>query len=348
MRTTLLLAIVFGLLNTTLGQTKKDTVTLIGVGDMMMGSNYPTGGKLPPDDGRGLMKEVEPILQNADATFGNLEGVLLNEGGIAKTCRDPKVCYVFRSPEKYVQNLVNAGFDVMSLANNHSGDFGDLGKRSSIRTLEGAGIQQAGQTNKPYVVFERNGVKYGMAAFAPNTGCPNINDLNEAKKIIRKLDSLVDVVIVSFHGGAEGPQHEHVPRKNELFHGENRGNVYAFAHALIDVGADVVFGHGPHVTRGIEVYKDRFIAYSMGNFCTYGGINVSGINGLAPIVKVYTSNTGIFYKAHITSIKQSFYGPVAIDPEKRVLKRIQLLTQQDFPECKIEIDDLGWVRKKSK
>jgi poly-gamma-glutamate capsule biosynthesis protein CapA/YwtB (metallophosphatase superfamily) len=348
MRTTLLLAIVFGLLNTANSQTKKDTVTLIGVGDMMMGSNYPTGGKLPPDDGRGLMKAVEPILQNADVTFGNLEGVLLNEGGIAKTCRDPKVCYVFRSPEKYVQNLVNAGFDVMSLANNHSGDFGDVGKRSSIRALEGVGIQQAGQTNKPYVVFERNGVKYGMAAFAPNTGCPNINDLTEAKKIIRKLDSLVDVVIVSFHGGAEGPQHEHVPRKNELFHGENRGNVYAFAHALIDVGADVVFGHGPHVTRGIEVYKDRFIAYSMGNFCTYGGINVSGINGLAPIVKVYTSNTGMFYKAHITSTKQSFYGPVAIDPEKRVLKRIQLLTQQDFPECKIEIDDLGWVRKKSK
>ncbi|NOS93132.1 MAG: CapA family protein [Cyclobacteriaceae bacterium] len=348
MRSILLLAIIFGLLTTVSAQSKKDTVTLIGVGDMMMGSNYPNGGKLPPDDGRGLMKEVEPVLQNADVTFGNLEGVLLNEGGIAKTCRDPKVCYVFRSPEKYVQNLVNAGFDVMSLANNHSGDFGDMGKRSSIRALEGAGIYQAGQTNKPYVVFERNGVKYGMAAFAPNTGCPSINDLTEAKRIIRKLDSLVDVVIVSFHGGAEGPQHEHVPRKNEPFHGENRGNVYQFAHQLIDVGADVIFGHGPHVTRAVEVYKDRFIAYSMGNFCTYGGINVSGINGLAPIVKVFTSSTGKFYKAHITSIKQSFYGPVAIDPEKRVLKRIQLLTQQDFPECKIEIDDLGWVRSKTK
>jgi poly-gamma-glutamate capsule biosynthesis protein CapA/YwtB (metallophosphatase superfamily) len=311
---------------------------------MMMGSNYPNGGHLPPDNGLGLMKEVETILQNADVTFGNLEGVLLNEGGIAKTCRDPKVCYVFRTPEKYVQNLVNAGFDVMSLANNHSGDFGDMGKRSSIRSLESAGISQAGQINKPYVIFERNGVTYGMAAFAPNTGCPSINDLMEAKRIIRKLDSLVDVVIVSFHGGAEGPLYQHVPRKNELFHGENRGNVYQFAHQMIDSGADIVFGHGPHVTRAIEVYKDRFITYSMGNFCTYGGINVSGINGLAPIVKVFTSNTGKFYKAHITSTKQSFYSSVAIDAEKQALKRIQLLTKEDFPECKIEIDNLGWVR----
>jgi poly-gamma-glutamate capsule biosynthesis protein CapA/YwtB (metallophosphatase superfamily) len=322
----------------------KDTITVIGVGDMMMGSNYPDKSKLPPQDGILLMKEVEPILKNADVTFGNLEGVLLDEGGIAKTCRNPKVCYVFRTPEKYAQNLSNAGFDVMSLANNHSGDFGDVGKRSSIRALENADIKQAGQTNKPYVIFERQGIKFGLAAFAPNTGCPSINDLPEAKKIIQHLDSIVDIVIVSFHGGAEGPQHEHVPRKDEIFYGENRGNVYRFAHQLIDVGADIIFGHGPHVTRAIEVYKNRFIAYSMGNFCTYGGINVSGINGLAPIVKVFTNASGKFFQAHITSTKQSFYAPVVIDPQKQVLKRIQQLTKQDFPGSKIEINDFGWVR----
>ena len=109
----------------------------------------------------------------------------------------------------------------MSLANNHSGDFGELGKRKSIETLEKAGIQQAGQLNKPYVVIEKNGVKFGLAAFAPNAGCPDINKIGVAKKIIAQLDSLVDIIIVSFHGGAEGPQHEHVPRKNEIFYGEN-------------------------------------------------------------------------------------------------------------------------------
>jgi len=324
---------------------KKDTVTVIGVGDIMMGSNYPDQSRLPADDGLLLMKEVQPILKNADVTFGNLEGVLLNQGGIPKTCRDPKVCYVFRSPEKYVQNLANSGFDVMSLANNHSADFGEMGKRKSIETLAKAGIEQAGQINKPFVIFERSGIKFGMAAFAPNNGCPSINDTTEARKIISKLDSMVDVVIVSFHGGAEGPQHEHVPRKNEIFHGENRGDVYQFAHQLIDAGADIVFGHGPHVTRAVEVYQNKFIAYSLGNFCTYGGINVTGINGLAPIVKVYTDSSGGFFKAQIVSTKQSFYGPVTIDDQKQVLKRIQHLTKHDFPESKIEIDDLGWVWK---
>jgi poly-gamma-glutamate capsule biosynthesis protein CapA/YwtB (metallophosphatase superfamily) len=336
------------LITTNLLAQKKDTVTIIGVGDIMMGSNYPNEYGLPANDGLQLMKEVEPILKNADVTFGNLEGVLLNQGGIAKTCRDPKVCYVFRSPEKYVQNLVNAGFDVMSLANNHSGDFGDSGKRSSIMALESAGIHQAGQAIKPYIIFEKQGIKYGLAAFAPNTGCANINDLREAKRIIARLDSAVDIVIVSFHGGAEGPQHEHVPRKNEIFYGENRGDVYQFAHRLIDVGADVVLGHGPHVTRGVEIYKNKFIAYSLGNFCTYGGINVNGINGLSPIIKVYTNASGAFFKAQIISTKQTTLGPVSIDPQKQVLKRIQQLTKQDFPETSIEIDDNGWIKKSTK
>lgn len=323
---------------------KKDTITIIGVGDIMMGSNYPTAERLPPNHGLDLMKDVESILSSADITMGNLEGVLLNEGGTAKTCRDPKVCYVFRSPQHYVQNLVNAGFDLISLANNHAGDFGELGRKSSIKALEEAGISHAGQTTQPYTIVEKEGVRYGFTAFAPNSGCMNLNDIEGARKIVALLDSLTDIVIVSFHGGAEGPEHQHVPRKNEIFHGENRGNVYAFAHTLIDVGADIIFGHGPHVTRAVEVYKDRFIAYSLGNFCTYGGINVSGINGWAPIVKVYTNSKGDFLKAHITSTIQSYRSPVKIDSQKQVLKRIQELTKKDFPESTIQISENGWVK----
>jgi len=336
------------LLNSSALAQKKDTVTVIGVGDIMMGSNYPTAERLPSNNGLDLMKDVESILSSADITMGNLEGVLLNEGGTAKTCRDPKVCYVFRSPQQYVQNLVNAGFDIISLANNHAGDFGEMGRKSSIKTLEEAGLSHAGQTSKPYTIVEKEGVRYGFTAFAPNSGCMNLNDIAGAKKIVALLDSLSDVVIVSFHGGAEGPEHQHVPRKNEIFHGENRGDVYAFAHTLIDEGADIIFGHGPHVTRAIEVYKDRFIAYSLGNFCTYGGINVSGINGWAPIVKVYTNSKGDFLKAHITSTIQSYRSPVKIDSQNQVLKRIQELTKKDFPESTIQISENGWVRRATK
>ncbi|MEQ1587172.1 MAG: CapA family protein [Cyclobacteriaceae bacterium] len=327
---------------------KKDTITVIGVGDIMMGSNYPNGGALPPNDGTDLFKEVTPILASADITMGNLEGVLLDDGGTAKTCRDPKVCYVFRSPVSYVQNLVNAGFDIMSLANNHAGDFGEIGKTSSMKSLEEACIIHAGQLNQPFTVFEKDGIRYGFTAFAPNSNCQSINDLPAARKIVSYLDSLTDIVIVSFHGGAEGPQHQHVPRNHEIFYGEDRGDVYEFSHALIDEGADIVFGHGPHVTRAIEVYKNRFVAYSMGNFCTYGGINVSGINGWSPIIKVYTNSTGDFLKAHITSTYQTPRSSVKIDSQKQVLKRIQQLTKEDFPECGVEIDDSGWVFKSTK
>ena len=339
------LSLIHSSAHSNLRQFARDTLTIIGVGDIMMGNNYPDDAGLPPGDGQYLFQEVADVLRDADVTMGNLEGVLLDRGGTSKTCRNPKVCYVFRSPERYVQNLVTAGFDVMSVANNHAGDFGETGARSTIRTLEKAGLYHAGQSVKPYTTFEKQGVKYGFVAFAPNGGCANINDLEAARKIVVHLDSISDVVIVSFHGGAEGPLYQHVPKSYELFYGENRGNVYQLAHTLIDAGADIVFGHGPHVVRAVELYKDRFIAYSLGNFCTYGGINVSGINGFAPIVKVFTDNRGGFLQAKITPGIQDFLAPVKIDRQKQVIKKMQELTQQDFPEAKIVIDDEGWVRK---
>jgi hypothetical protein len=322
--------------------TISDTLTIIGVGDIMMGTNYPED-KLPPDNGAQLMKDVEDVLRDADVTFGNLEGVLLDSGGIPKTCKDPKVCYAFRTPVKYVNNLVSAGFDMMSLANNHAGDMGDAGRLSSMRTLHDTGILHAGQLNQKTVTFEKNGVRYGLVAFAPNSNCVPLNDLEGARFLVKQLHDSVDIVIVSFHGGAEGAQFQNVPRSEEIFHGENRGDVYKFAHTLIDAGADIVFGHGPHVTRAVEVYNNRFIAYSLGNFCTYRGISVSGINGLAPIIKVYTDKSGSFLKAQITPTYQSYATGVKIDPEKRVIHKIQELTKKDFPESKIRIDDNGLI-----
>ncbi len=320
----------------------RDTVTLIGVGDIMMGSIHPKP-VLPEKDGEYLMKDVAHILKSADVTMGNLEGVLMDEGGTAKTCRNPDVCYVFKSPTRFVDNLQQAGFDVMSLANNHAGDFGEAGRVSSMRTLENAGISHAGQIQQKYVLFERNGIRFGFTAFAPNSNCLQITDIEEAKAIVSHLDSLAEIVIVSFHGGAEGPDHQHVTRQTETYYGENRGNVYEFSHAVIDAGADVVFGHGPHVTRAIEIYNNRLIAYSLGNFCTYSGINVAGINGQAPIIKVFTTRNGTFIKGEITATFQRYRDRVLIDPEKRAIRKIQELTKKDFPEVPIRIDDNGLI-----
>ena len=316
-------------------------VTIIGVGDVMLGTNYPSAAYLPPNDGKELLKDVNHILKDADITFGNLEGAILNQGPtVKKNCNK---CYSFRMPEKLAENLKNAGFDVMSIANNHAADFGIRGLKNTQKVLKSLGIESAGLSTKPSVIFTKNGVKYGFAAFAPNRGTANIRDIKKAKEIVKELEEKSDIVIVSFHGGAEGANHQHITKKTEYFYGENRGNVYEFAHAVIDAGADVVFGHGPHVTRAIEVYKKRFIAYSLGNFCTYGRFSLQGVSGVAPIIKVKITDDGEFISAKIIPIKQIGRGIVRIDGEKRAIKIIQQLTKTDFPELKLKIEDNGFI-----
>lgn len=324
---------------------EKELITVIGTGDIMLGSNYPSDAKLPVNDGKGLFREVRDILADADVTFGNLEGCFLNKGGQVKSCKGG--CYFFRMPDRYVNYLLEAGYDVMSIANNHGGDFGLPGRENTQKVLKEAGIHYAGlkgvcDTSR----FEKNGVKYGFAAFAPNTGTVSIKDIPAAKKLVSELNLDCDIVIVSFHGGAEGKTHNRVPKKTETFYGENRGDVHAFSHAVIDAGADIVFGHGPHVVRATELYKDRFIIYSLGNFCTAGDFSISGISGYAPIVKVYTDKEGKFVKGQIYSgIQKDKTGPV-IDVNQAAAKEIKRLTELDFPVTGLMISNEGTIERR--
>jgi poly-gamma-glutamate capsule biosynthesis protein CapA/YwtB (metallophosphatase superfamily)/cell wall-associated NlpC family hydrolase len=325
---------------------EKEIVSVIGVGDVMLGSNYPTADKLPPHDGKELLSHVKDILRDADVTFGHLEGCILDKGGNVKNCISG--CYFFRMPDRYVNYLVDAGFDVMNIANNHNGDFGAPGRENTVKVLKAAGLHYAGLKDVCETArFEINGVKYGFCGFAPNSGTVKITELEYAKKLVRELDSDCDIVIVSFHGGAEGKTYTHVTRKTESFYGENRGNVYEFAHAMIDAGADIVFGHGPHVVRAAELYKDRFIIYSLGNFCTSGDFSISGISGYAPVVKVFTDKTGKFVKGQIFSaLQKDKTGPV-LDPDNLAAKEIKRLTESDFPETPLTISHNGIIQLQS-
>lgn len=321
---------------------KTDTLSIIGVGDIMLGTAYPLPKYLPPnDDCAPLLEEVKPILKNADVSFGNLEGCFLNSGPTTKNCKDTLKCYAFRMPDRYAPCLKDAGFTVMSLANNHSGDFGMEGRKNTMRLLDSLGIEYGGLEIKPTAEFEKEGVKYGFVAFAPIRATLDMLDLDMAAQKVRELNERNDIVIVSFHGGAEGREHEHVTRETEEFYGEDRGNVYEFAHLMIDAGADIIFGHGPHVARAIEIYKDRFIAYSLGNFSTYARFNLSGPNGLAPIVKVFTNTNGAFLKGQIFSAQQLGEGGATLDPNQRAFKKIKYLTEKDFPESKIVFEANG-------
>ncbi|NTS42859.1 CapA family protein [Flavisolibacter sp. BT320] len=326
-------------------QPATDTLRIIGVGDIMLGTSFPDG-YLPPDDGRNLLKPVERYLQSADITFGNYEGTLFNGEGQMKKCKDSTKCYAFKTPEHYATYLKAAGFDLMSVANNHSGDFGPEARIQTVRTLQNVGIHSSGTTIQPYVVLRKGGVRYGLASFAPNRGTQNINNLKAAREIVSYLDSICDIVIVSFHGGGEGASWQHVPFQKEIFLGEDRGDVYRFSRAVIDAGADIVFGHGPHVTRAIDLYKNRFIIYSLGNFATYGRFNLDGPNGIAPIMKVCVNRKGEFLKGQIIATRQEGEGGPVPDETGAVIKKIQRLTEKDFPKSKLLIRDDGMVLKR--
>jgi len=325
----------------------KDTISIIGVGDMMLGTNYPSKSYLPPNDGKDILSAVKEILIDANITFGNMEGTLLTGSGNVKQCNDPNVCYAFKSPDHYISYFKEAGFDVVSLANNHSGDFGVPGKTNTVKLLKENNIEFAGLTEYPFTMFEKDSIKYGFCAFAPNNGTININNRQNAISLVRKLDSLCDIVIVSFHGGAEGVNHTHITRNNEYFLGENRGNPYQFSRDVIDAGADIVFGHGPHVTRAIDIYKGRFIAYSLGNFATYGRFNLNGISGIAPIIKVFVSKKGEFIYGQIFSIKQIGESGPILDSEQKALSEIIQLTKSDLPEAPLIIEKNGFIYKKN-
>lgn len=320
-----------------------DTVTIMGVGDIMMGTKYPKPIYLPAGNGEYLWDEARALLKSADITFGNLEGTMLDGEGEPKNCSNPDACYLFKMPSRLSKNLKDAGFDLMSLANNHANDFGETGRKSTLSILDSLKIGAAGSIERPYTIEKIGHLKIGFVAFAPNKGTLTFYDLERAEKIVRKLDSLADMVLISIHGGAEGVKNVHVTRKTEFYYGEDRGNIYEFSHKMIDAGADIILGHGPHVARGIEVYNKRLIAYSLGNFLTYGRFNLRGAAGEAPLLKIKTGPDGEFYSGKIHPFIQSYENGPVKDPTNTVIRTMKKLSEEDFPENTIFIDDQGII-----
>lgn len=320
-------------------------LSVIAVGDIMLGTDFPRN-QLPPDDGKQLLQHVSSILASADITFGNFEGTLLDGGEPAKTCKDPKHCYLFRTPPYYAKNLVNAGFDVVSLANNHARDFGEMGRAASMTALDQHGIRHSGLEGD-VASWQVKGLKVALIAFAPFRGAHDPLMLEQASATVSGLAQRHDVVLVSMHMGGEGEEATRIPFAEETYHGENRGDVAAFSRAVVEAGADLVLGHGPHVPRAIELYKGRLIAYSLGNFCTYYGINVRGLNGLAPMLKVQLAADGAFIHGEIISARQYRpNGPIP-DPSHQAARLIAELTRLDFPATPLEISQNGQISIKS-
>ncbi|WP_163868649.1 CapA family protein [Myxococcus eversor] len=320
-------------------------VRIRAVGDMMLGTTLPEDN-LPPDGGGSVIAGVLPLMQDADVTFANVEGPLCDNGKTTK-CRSSGNCYAFRSPTAYGQFFKDAGVDLASTANNHSGDFGELCRRETESTLDALGIAWSGPPGSVATV-DRNGLRIGMVAFHTSPSCNHLNNTATATALVRAAVAEHDIVIVSFHGGAEGGKALHVPNGREMFFGEDRGDLRAFTHAVVDAGAHVVIGHGPHVVRGLEFYKGRLIAYSLGNFATYGRFNLKGPQGLGMVLEVELNNTGDFTAGRVLATKQMDKGIAVPDEKGAVIKLLQDLTAEDFPDSGARISEDGTLRREGK
>ncbi len=316
----------------------QEVVSFAFVGDIMPGSIY--FGSQTDNRGRTLFDDAKDVFSSVDFTFGNLETTLADSG----KPRNPQREFNFLTPTSYGKILKDAGIGYLSVANNHTYDFGESGIASTLRTLEKNGIYCSGlKRQAPFQLIEIRGIRVAVCAFGFNFYCNQINDLVEVKRILTSAKRNADIVIVSFHGGAEGKKYRNLPRSSESFMGEDRGNLRRFAHFCIDNGADVVYGHGPHIVRAIEIYNDRIIAYSLGNFCTPYGISVNGINAYAPILTVELEHDGLFRQGMIHSLIQyKGIGP-RFDPEQRALKEIRLLSDDNISNGAMNITSTGHI-----
>ena len=308
------------------------------VGDVTPGSKY----GLPPDSGRALFAPTKKALSRPDLMIANLEGTYSSPGPSKCDGADSGLCCAFQAPPSYVKALTWSGIDMVSVANNHSYDYLQGGFDETIETLDGAGIEYTGRPNQVTVV-DVDGVKVAAVAFSPYTWNPSVNDIPAAEKLVAKAARKADVVVVLMHAGAEGADLIHTPNGPEYAFGENRGDSRAFAHAVVDAGADLVLGSGPHVIRGIERYNDRLIAYSLGNFGGWGNFGTGGNLSLSGLLTVKVDAKGRIHGGRWLSLYISGQGAPSVDSGDTAAHLVEDLSSADFPKT-YELDSNGYFK----
>ncbi len=261
-------------------------VTLRFVGDIVL-ANAHVMKTIPSEWDSLYFAAVAGYLRGADASIGNLEGTLTDHAVATKAAGS----YAFRSPPRYAALLRGAGFRVLNLANNHSNDFGPTGYADTLQALREAGVLAAGVKGQA-AMLDVKGLKVAVLGFGFDPGQDTVQDLDNARRLVRSARERAQVVVVSFHSGAKGADALLHPDADERLRGENRGNAVAFARAAIDSGADMVVGHGPHVLRSIECYRGRPIFYSLGNFVGVGGLSIGGLAAVTAIAGVQLGEQG--------------------------------------------------------
>ncbi|GAB4382627.1 MAG: hypothetical protein Kow00121_43180 [Elainellaceae cyanobacterium] len=317
-------------------------ITIKAVGDIIPGTNFPSN-RLPDQDGQWLFDNVKGFLGDSDLLFGNFESTLTDYPYAAKDISQGQT-FAFRTPPSYATLLQQLGFDVLSVANNHSLDFGDQGFADTIAHIQQAGMQAVGR--KDEIIYRTvNGVNLAFIGFSYFPDHNSILDLDAGRNLVEQAKQQADIVIISVHAGAEGTDAIHTRNETEFFFGENRGNLVEFARAMVDQGADLILGHGPHVPRAIELYKSRLIAYSLGNFMGYRTLSTDGTLSYSLILQVQMDSEGVFTTGKIIPVRLNSQGVPYIDDNFTSVPFIRNLLESDFPGTPLLIDEAGQILK---
>jgi hypothetical protein len=316
------------------------TFTLSAVGDTILASapNY-----VPPDGDATMFASLSGALRS-DLQMANLEEPITDVTTSAKCAAASlgKTCFAYRAPSSYAQVLHDAGFDLVNIANNHALDYGTAGHAQTESSLTAAGVAYTGPPGEIPVLTVK-GIRVAVLGFAPYAWSNNLLDVRADQALVAKAATMADVVVVQAHMGGEGKAYQHVRPGSVTYLDENRGDAIGFSHAMVDAGADIVIGHGPHVLRGMEFYRGRLIAYSLGNFAGYHALSVSGVNGVSTILRATLRADGSFVSATVIPTTLAPPGLPSLDPERQAIPIIRSLTADDFPSTGAVISTNGAV-----
>ena len=306
-------------------------LTVAWGGDTTLGSEF----GLPPARGWPLLRGVARPLRRADLAAVNLEGTFAPGGGskcvtaVELDADAVRSCYAFQAPAGNALALRRAGVDVVNTANNHAFDFGPLGWRGTRDALAAAGVRATGAPGEIRVI-RRRGTRIAMLGFSAYPWSSDLRDDANVRALVGAAAARGDVVVVFMHAGAEGRDRTHVPDGPEEQFGEDRGDSRRFAHAAVDAGADLVLGSGPHVLRGLEVYRDRLIAYSLGNLAGWDNFATGGTSSLSALLRATLARDGRLIRAHVTSLLLDGRGVPRRDDDRAAAKLMRGLSAADF------------------
>jgi poly-gamma-glutamate capsule biosynthesis protein CapA/YwtB (metallophosphatase superfamily) len=276
-----------------------------------------------------LLAGVRRFLRPADLAVANLEGTLAT-GGSSRCVASAKAgCFIFRASPRWATTLRTSGLTALNVANNHALDYGPAAQAETLFALRRQRLAVEGLPGQITHV-RAGGVDVALVGCAPYRWAQNLLDIPGTQALVRRAGREADVVIVYMHAGAEGAAADHVSGGAESYLGEPRGNPAEFAHAMIDAGADLVLASGPHVLRGIEWYRGRLVAYSLGNLASSDTLSSTGALALSALLRVTLDAHGRFVRGSLVPLKLDAWGTPAFDRQRQSLRLVRDLSRTDF------------------